>query len=159
MIDVLAALAPDVLYAPDQDMWVRFESDGRARLGVTHLVSAHGQFMLFMPRPPGTLVARDRSLGVMETAKTAVAIHAPLSCRIIEANEAATDNIHLIVADPYGTGWMFRVEPTDLDADRARLLDAAAYRAWLGPRLHEKLAAPVDDFYTENFDIDPNRGY
>jgi glycine cleavage system H lipoate-binding protein len=95
----------------------------------------------------------------METAKTAVAIHAPLSCRIIEANEAAADNIHLIVADPYGTGWMFHVEPTDLDTERAGLLDAAAYRAWLEPRLHEKLAAPVDDFYTENFDIDPNRGY
>jgi glycine cleavage system H protein len=155
----LDALAPDVLYAPDQDMWVRLESDGSARLGVTHLVSAHGQFMLFMPRPPGTVVARDRSLGVMETAKTAVAIHAPLSCRIIEANEAAADNIHLIVADPYGTGWMFHVEPTDLDTERAGLLDAAAYRAWLEPRLHEKLAAPVDDFYTENFDIDPNRGY
>jgi glycine cleavage system H protein len=155
----LDALAPDVLYAPEQDMWVRVESDGCARLGVTHLVSAHGQFMLFMPRPAGTVVARDRSLGVMETAKTAVAIHAPLSCRIVEANSAAVDNIHLIVADPYGAGWMFRVEPTAFAAERDGLLDAAAYRGWLGPRLAEKLVAPVDDFYTENFDIDPNRGY
>jgi glycine cleavage system H protein len=155
----LEGLAPDVLYAPEQDMWVRMESDGSARLGVTHLVSAHGQFMLFAPRPAGTAVTRDRSLGVMETAKTAVAIHAPLSCRIIEANSAAVDNIHLIVADPYGAGWMFRVEPTALDAERDQLLDAAAYRAWVEPRLADKLLAPVDDFYTEDFDIDPNRGY
>jgi glycine cleavage system H protein len=155
----LDGLAPDVLYAPEQDMWVRMESDGSARLGVTHLVSAHGQFMLFAPRPAGTAVMRDRSLGVMETAKTAVAIHAPLSCRIIEANSAAVDNIHLIVADPYGAGWMYRVEPTALDAERDQLLDAAAYRAWVEPRLGDKLVAPVDDFYTEDFDIDPNRGY
>ena len=155
----LDGLAQDVLYAPEQDMWVRVESDGSARLGVTHLVSAHGQFMLFAPRPAGTAVTRDRSLGVMETAKTAVAIHAPLSCRIIEANSAAVDNIHLIVAAPYGAGWMFRVEPTALDAEREQLLDAAAYRAWVEPRLADKLVAPVDDFYTEDFDIDPNRGY
>jgi glycine cleavage system H protein len=155
----LDGLAPDVLYAPDQDMWVRVERDGRARIGVTHLVAAHGRFMLFMPRPADTVVERDRSLGVMETAKTAVAIHAPLSCRIVEANSAAVDNIHLIVTDPYGAGWMFRVEPTALETERHGLLDAAAYREWLGPRLAEKLVDPVDDFYTEDFDIDPNRGY
>ena len=155
----LDQLAADCLYAAEQDMWVRCESDGIARIGVTHLVSAHGQFMLFMPRPAGTVVERDRSLGVMETAKTAVAIHAPLSCRIIEANSAAADNIHLIVTDPYGAGWMFRVEPTAFDAERAGLLDAAAYREWLRPRLAQKLVPPVDDFHTEDFDIDPNRGY
>ncbi len=57
-------------------------------------------------------------MGVMETGKTAVAIHAPLSCRIIEANSSAVDNIHLIITDPYGAGWLFRVEPTALDTER-----------------------------------------
>jgi hypothetical protein len=39
------------------------------------------------------------------------------------------------------------------------LMDVAAYREWLQPRLAEKLVPPIDDFYTEDFDIDPNRGY
>ena len=155
----LDRLAQDVLYAPEQDMWVRLDADGRARIGATHLVSAHGQFMLFTPRPAGSMIDRDRSLGVMETGKTAVAIHAPLSCRIIEANSAAVDNIHLIITDPYGAGWLFRVEPTALATERAALMDVAAYREWLQPRLAEKLVPPIDDFYTEDFDIDPNRGY
>jgi len=159
MDSMLDQLAIDVLYAPEQDMWVRFDADGRARVGATHLVSAHGQFMLFTPRPAGSTIERDRSMGVMETAKTAVAIHAPLSCRIVEANSAAVDNIHLIITDPYGAGWLFTVEPTALDTERAELMDVTAYREWLQPRLAEKLVPPIDDFYTEDFDIDPNRGY
>jgi glycine cleavage system H protein len=159
MSSVLDQLANDCLYAPEQDMWVRLGADGRARIGATHLVSAHGQFMLFTPRPAGSTIERDRSMGVMETGKTAVAIHAPLSCRIVESNSSAVDNVHLIITDPYGAGWLFTVEPIALEAERAQLMDVLAYREWLQPRLAEKLVAPIDDFYTEDFDIDPNRGY
>ena len=158
-MNVLDGLAPDVLYAPEQDMWVRLEPDGTARIGATHLVASHGQFMLFTPRPAGTEVALDRSLGVMETAKTAVAVHAPLSCRILEVNTAAVDNIHFVINDPYGAGWLLRVEPTALDAERGGLMDAAAYRAWVEPRLGEKMAAPIDEFGNEDIEIDPHQGY
>ena len=79
----------------------------------------------------------------METGKTAVAIHAPLSCRIIEANASAVDNIHLIITDPYGAGWLFNIEPTALATERAMLMDVAAYREWLQPRLAEKLVTPI----------------
>ena len=158
-MNVLDQLATDVLYAPEQDMWVRFEPDGTARVGATHLVALHGQFMTFTPRPAGTEVARDRSLGVMETAKTAVAIHAPLSCKVIEANSSAVDNIHLVITDPYGAGWLLKVEPTNLEPERAGLMDVAAYRAWVEPRLADKLTPPIDEFSTDDFDIDPNRGY
>jgi glycine cleavage system H protein len=146
----LDALPADLLYAPEQDMWVRLEPDGTATVGATHLVAAHGQFMFFSPRPAGTAVARDRSLGVMETAKTAVAIHAPLSCTVIGANAAVERDVTLIVTDPYVEGWLFRVAPTALDAERAGLLDAAAYRAWLLPRL-DRFEPPVDDDRQSNF--------
>jgi glycine cleavage system H protein len=156
---VLDGLAADVLYAPEQDMWVRFEADGTARIGATHLVAAHGQFMLFTPRPVGTEIALDRSLGVMETAKTAVAVHAPLSCRILEVNTAAIDNIHFVITDPYGAGWLLRVQPTSLEAERGGLMDAAAYRAWVEPRLGERMAPPIDDFGADDLAVDPHKGY
>lgn len=155
--DVLARLDRTVLYAPEQDMWVRLEAGGLATVGATHLVAQHGQFMLFTPRPVGTTVARDRSLGVMETAKTAVAVHAPLSCEIVEVNAAALQDVTVIEREPYGAGWMFRVRPTQLDAERAGLLDADAYAQWLAPRLAEKLAAPVEP--ARDLDIDPLRGW
>ena len=158
-MNLLDALADDVLYAPEQDMWVRLEADGTVRVGATHLVALHGQFMLFTPRPVGTEIQRDRSMGVMETAKTAVAIHAPLSCKVIEANSSVMDNIHLAITDPYGAGWLFRVEPTNLEVEREALMDVTAYRSWVEPRLGDKLVPPVDEFAADDFDIDPNRGY
>jgi len=156
--DVLAGLAPAVFYAPDQDMWVLPEADGTLRIGATHLVAAHGQFMLFTPRPAGTEVARDHSLGVMETAKTAVAIHAPVSARLLEVNAAVVDDVTLVERDPYGAGWLFRVQPTAYEAERAALLDAESYAAWLAPRLAQKMAKPIDEF-AEDFYVDPHRGY
>lgn len=139
----LERLPADRLYAPEQDMWVRFEADGTAVLGTTHLMAMHGQFMLFTPRPADTAVAFDRSLGVMETAKSAVAIHAPLSCRILGANPAVERDAGLIVRDPYGEGWLFRVRPTQPDAERDRLMDVAAYRAWLATRM-DRFVPPVN---------------
>jgi len=157
MNELLDRLDRTVLYAPEQDMWVRLEDDGLATIGATHLVAHHGQFMLFTPRPVGMKVARDRSLGVMETAKTAVAVHAPLSCEVVEANPAVLADVSLIEREPYAAGWMFRVRPTALAEERASLLDADGYRQWLGPRLAEKLAPPID--HGADLDVDPLRGW
>ncbi len=155
--ELLARLDPTVLYAPEQDMWVRLHGDGLATVGATHLVAHHGQFMLFTPRPVGMTIARDRSLGVMETAKTAVAVHAPLSCEIVEVNPAVLADVALVEREPYAAGWMLRVRPTALDEERAGLLDAAAYAQWVAPRLAEKLAPPID--YGRDLDVDPMRGW
>jgi glycine cleavage system H protein len=141
----IGTLPADRLYAPEQDMWVRPESDGTATIGATHIVAAHGQFMIFTPRPAGTVIARDRSMGVMETGKTAVAIHAPLSCRILETNAAAERSVEVVMRDPYGEGWLFRVELAAFEAERGSLMDALTYTYWLTPRLAEKTRPPVDD--------------
>ena len=155
--ELLARLDRTVFYAPEQDMWVRLEDDGLATIGATHLVAHHGQFMLFSPRPVGMKIARDRSLGVMETAKTAVAVHAPLSCEIVEVNPVVLADVTVIEREPYTAGWMFRVRPTALAGERAGLLDADAYAQWLAPRLAEKLAPPID--LGRDLDVDPLRGW
>jgi glycine cleavage system H protein len=148
----LTQLPADLLYAPEEDMWVRMESDDLTTVGATHLVAAHGQFVFFAPRPAGTVVARERSLGVMETAKTAIAIHAPLSCSIVEANPAVEKDASLVVRDPYGAAWLFRIRPSALETERAALMDATAYRAWLAPRL-DRFKPPIDD------DVDDRSGF
>ena len=150
--ELLARIDRDVLYAPEQDMWVRLEGDGLATIGATHVVAQHGHFMLFTPRPVGTVVARDRSLGVMETAKTAVAVHAPLSCTIVAVNPAVLADVTLIEREPYAAGWMFRVRPTALEEERSDLLDVGAYAAWLAPRLAAKLAPPAAGDDEPDFD-------
>jgi glycine cleavage system H protein len=154
---LLQLLPADRLFAAEQDMWVRIEPDGTATVGATHLVVAHGQFMLFTPRPVGTDVARDRSLGVMETAKTAIAVHAPVSGRILEANAAVVADVTLVEREPYGAGWLVRMAPSAIEAERGALHDAQSYAAWLAPRLADKQAKPIDD--QVDLSIDPLRGW
>ena len=155
-------LPADLLFAPEQDMWVRVEGDGTVTVGATHVVAAHGQFMLFTPRAAGTEVERDRSLGVMETAKTAVAVHAPLSGRVVEVNDAVVADVSLVERDPYGAGWLVRLQPAALDDERGTLMAANDYAVWLAPRLAQKQADAVpldDDEFKEDLTVDPYRGY
>ena len=77
-------------------------------------------------------------------------IHAPLSCTIIAANEAVERDAALVVRDPYGAGWLFRILPTALEIERTLLLDAITYRAWLAPRL-DRFKPPIDDEDRSNF--------
>jgi len=146
----LGSLPEHLLHAPEADIWVCLEPDNSATIGGTHLVASHGQFMFFGPRPAGSAIARERSLGVMATAMTAIAIHAPLSCTIIAASQAVERDATLLARDPYGAGWLFRIQPNALATERTLLLDAIAYRAWLAPRL-DRFKPPIDDEDRPNF--------
>ena len=64
----------------------------------------------------------------VESTKSVSDIYAPVSGTITEVNAALEDQPELLNSDPYGDGWICRIEmsdPAELDA----LLDAAAYRA------------------------------
>tara|TARA_B100000953_G_scaffold103040_1_gene84468 strand:+ start:780 stop:938 length:159 start_codon:yes stop_codon:yes gene_type:complete len=50
---------------------------------------------------------------------------------VLESNTALEDNPEMINEDPYGDGWIFRLQPTDI-SDIEGLLDAAAYIALIG---------------------------
>ncbi len=65
--------------------------------------------------------------GEVESTKAVSEIYAPVSGRITEVNAALADDPEKLNDDPYGDGWLFRMEPADLGAVQ-QLLDAAAYR-------------------------------
>jgi glycine cleavage system H lipoate-binding protein len=152
--DPLEAIPPALLHAPQHELWIRLEADGSATLGATHLAVRHGEFLLFTPRPVGHGFVRDASIGVMETGKSVIAIHAPLSGRILAINAAAVADARLVNRDPYGAGWLMRVEPISaivFAAERAAWLDAAGFRAWVG-RLPQASSAASDPSGSDEFD-------
>jgi len=128
LAQILAELPEDCLYAAEQDLWLRPEGD-EVVVGAVRFVVAHGDFMLFYPRPCEIPVMRERSLGVMETAKTAVAITCPISCTIVETNQAAQQNIDVVTQDPYGAGWLYRLKPMAWQDESMFLMGVKEYRA------------------------------
>lgn len=118
----------DRLYSPEHDMWV-LEQDGEVLVGATAFgLFLAGQLVGFAAKPRGAEVARGRGLGTVESRKTVLTVHSPLSSRLLEGNEAAEERPALLNRDPYGEGWMVRALPLDWENERALLVDAAAYR-------------------------------
>ncbi len=119
----------DRLYCPRSDMWVQEIGDGEVRIGATAFgVFLAGEIIAFTAKPKGAEVAIGRGMGTVESRKTVIAVHAPISFVQLEGNEAAEEKPALVHRDPYGAGWMVRARPTAWDEERPHLVDGAAYR-------------------------------
>ena len=119
----------DRLYCPRYDMWVRDLGDGEALIGATAFgIFLAGQIIAFTSKPKGAEVALGKGMGTIESRKTVLAIHAPISFTLVEGNEAAEERPALVDTDPYDAGWMVRVRPTRWTEEQAGLIDGEAYR-------------------------------
>lgn len=60
-------------------------------------------------------VAPDEICGEIETDEGVLNLYCPIEGKVIEINAAVVENPSLIMEDPYGDGWLFRVEPNNSD--------------------------------------------
>ena len=117
----------DLLYDVEQHVWVRFEDDV-AVLGMTDVAQTMGGKIVSVTwKDPGRTVKRGKSLAVIESAKWVGPFPTPLTCEIVENNaETFARDILIANRDPYGEGWLCKVRPTELDAEKPLLLDGAS---------------------------------
>lgn len=119
----------DRLYCPRHDMWVQALDSDEVLIGATGFgIFLAGEIIAFTAKPKGAEVAIGKGLGTVECRKTVLAVHAPISFILLEGNEAAEERPALVNQQPYAAGWMVRARPTDWAAEKAGLLNAAAYR-------------------------------
>ena len=120
----------DRLYCPHANMWVKESAEGEVLIGVCRFgLFLAGDLIAFTSKPKEAEVARGRGMGTVESRKTVMAVHAPISFILLQGNDDAEENPRLILQDPYGAGWMARAKPQDWANERAHLLSAEAYRA------------------------------
>jgi glycine cleavage system H protein len=114
----------DVLYDVDAHVWVRFEGD-EAVLGMTDVAQTMcGQLVQVTWKKVGKQIQRGKPLAVIESAKWVGPFPSPLTGEVIANNDAAFEADVLIAnRDPYGAGWLVRLRPTNLDDERASLVD------------------------------------
>ena len=107
--------------------WVRQEDDGSLTIGITdHAQELMGDMVFIeLPELEAELEA-GQDCAVVESVKAASDVYAPVSGSVIAVNEGLTDAPETVNNDPYGEGWMFRVQPQD-SSQVNELLDAAAY--------------------------------
>jgi glycine cleavage system H protein len=78
-------------------------------------------------KPVGTPLSGGDEVASIETIKVNVALSSPVNGTVIEVNPAMDTAPETINQDPYGTGWLAVISPTDWETARSRLLDATAY--------------------------------
>ncbi len=124
------SIPDDRLYCSRYDMWVQEVDDGELLIGASSFgIFLAGQIIAFTSKPKGAEVDIGRGMGTVESRKTVVAVHAPVSFILLEGNEAAEERPKQVNDDPYGVGWMARVRPTRWVEEKPTLVDAAVYRA------------------------------
>jgi glycine cleavage system H protein len=109
--------------------WARTEEDGTITIGITdHAQELLGDVVfLEFPEVDSEVNAGDEA-GVVESVKAASDIYAPISGTVIAVNDALEQSPGLINSDPYGEGWLFRIEPAEKQ-ELNKLLTADAYSA------------------------------
>lgn len=118
---------PSELRYRESHEWVRDEGDGTAVIGISdHAQEALGD-MVFVELPePGMSYEQGEACAVVESVKAASDIYAPVTGEVIEANGQLEDTPELVNTDPYGEGWLFRIQLSDA-SELDGLLDADAY--------------------------------
>ncbi len=121
-------LVPDDLRYSEDHEWVRPESGGRVRIGITDYAQDHLGEVVFVELPEvGAAAVAGGAIGEVESTKSVSEIYAPVSGTVVEVNADLADAPERLNDDPYGDGWICVIE-LDAAAADPDLLDAEAYR-------------------------------
>lgn len=123
-------LPGDLLYTSEHE-WLRREDDGTVTIGITeHAASALGDLVYVELPEVGQEVQSGGEMAVVESVKAASDVYAPVAGTVVEVNENLADDPEQINADPYGDGWIVRIELSDA-FDEDELMSPDAYQELL----------------------------
>ncbi|MDD5382493.1 MAG: glycine cleavage system protein GcvH [Candidatus Margulisbacteria bacterium] len=116
----------DLKYSKEHE-WVKV--DGKTALvGITHHAQDQLGDVVYVELPPvGKEIKAMEEFGVVESVKSVSSLFCPVSGKVVEANSALNNSPQLVNDDPYGKGWIIKVEMGN-PADTNALLSAADYK-------------------------------
>lgn len=122
-----------------EDFWASLNGNV-ATIGVSDfLQKAKGDVAFLETADVGTEVKQGQELGKIETIKATFGIISPVTGKVIEVNEELESSPFLINEDPYGAGWIYKIEPQDFDRDNNNLLAAGAYFDLMEKKIAEEM--------------------
>src|SRR5258705_12642739 len=101
---------PEDLKFAETHEWIHVNGD-IGTVGITdHAQQELTDIVFAEPPKVGAKFSAKEALAVVESVKAASDIYAPVSGEIVEANASLSDNPSLINSDPYGAGWIFKIQ-------------------------------------------------
>lgn len=121
-------MVPAELHYTNDHEWVRLEGD-TATIGITQYAADQLGDIVFVELPDiGRALDQFAAFGVVESVKAVSDLFAPLSGAVTATNQELAASPESVNSDPYGAGWLIRIQIADA-GQLDELLDAAAYDA------------------------------
>ncbi len=122
---------PENLKYTKEHEWVLVEGT-TATIGITEFAQSElGDIVFIDIDPKLSEIAADTVIGSIEAVKTVSELYAPVSGKVLEINAKLNDAPETVNSDPYGEGWMLKVELSDSSQLEA-LLTPQAYKELIG---------------------------
>jgi glycine cleavage system H protein len=117
----------DLRYTSDHE-WIRLTGK-TAVVGITEFAQGElGDIVFVEIETVGNHIDKGNTFGTIEAVKTVSDLFMPVSGKVTDLNERINDSPDLINKDPYGEGWLIKMDVDDL-AQIDQLMDAKAYAA------------------------------
>jgi glycine cleavage system H protein len=127
----------DGLYYTEEHEWAKKLEDGTLHVGISDYAQKQLHEIVYVELPEiGTEFDQMESIGAVESVKAVTDMFTPISGTVVESNENLIDSPELLNEDTYGEGWIAKIEPNNLEADLAKLMDAEAYREFVAEQAH-----------------------
>jgi glycine cleavage system H protein len=119
----------DYKYSKEHE-WVLVEGHV-ATIGITDFAQDQLGDIVFVELPAvGDKVSKEDAFGVVESVKAVSDIYAPVSGKVLEVNDDLPENPEMLNEDPYGDGWIIKIEMSDPD-ELNDLMSAAEYEEYV----------------------------
>ena len=120
------------VYYTKEHEWAKKNDDGTVSVGVDDYAQAQLHEIVYVELPEmNAEVDQAEAIGAVESVKAVSDMYSPVGGKIVAVNEELLDSPDKINTDPYGEGWIAKLEPSNLEGDLANLMDAAAYTEYL----------------------------
>jgi|SRR5690554_2412974 len=124
------SIPTDLKYTKDHE-WVKVEGNV-ATIGVTDFAQSElGDIVYVEIETEGETIEKEEIFGSVEAVKTVSDLFMPISGKITEFNSQLESDPELVNKDPYGEGWMIKVE-IENTSELEGLMSAADYEAMIG---------------------------
>lgn len=120
----------DLKYTKEHE-WIRIEGD-HAYIGITDFAQSElGEIVYVEVETIGETIEKDEIFGTIEAVKTTSDLFIPVTGKVVEFNskldESGDDQPDLVNSDPYGEGWIVKIEIVD-SSQLEGLMDSNAYK-------------------------------
>lgn len=116
-------------YTKDHE-WLKIDGNV-GTLGITDYAQGELGDVIYLDLKSGQTANAHDSLGTIEAVKTVSDLFTPVSGKVLDVNTALNDSPEVVNKDPYGEGWLAKIElsnPSEADG----MLSADEYKALIG---------------------------